>query len=99
MRSSSRVMSSCPSTGTVGPLQITCQPIDETNGVSTKTARPEPSAPTRYSRRRPRRRAQADEQEHERDRRDRDDPVGEQRRGRERGEEQGGGSRAHPPTS
>jgi hypothetical protein len=31
-------------------------------------------------------RAQADEQQHERDRRDRDDPVGEQRRGRQPGE-------------
>ena len=44
---SSRVMSIVPSTGIVGPVQIGCEPITSTNGVSSITEAALVSAPIR----------------------------------------------------
>ena len=51
--SSSDVTSSRPSTGTVGPLQSTCEPSTTTSGVTTSTAPAVSRQPTRYGRRLP----------------------------------------------
>ena len=45
--SSSCVMSSWPSTGTIGPVQIGCDPIVSMNGVNTNSAPAETSVPSR----------------------------------------------------
>ena len=95
---SSRVMSIVPSTGIVGPVQIGCEPITSTNGVSniTETAlvqRADQIGPAPL-----RRRTQRGDEEHRADERDHPGLRDEQRGDGEGCEQRGGGRGTHGAT-